>query len=587
MYLFGKTWQYSEDNRKMVVVYWTMFVIANIISLTVQPFVMAKIVNTIQVEGVTSANLTTLVLLMVVTVFSGLAFWALHGPARCIERNNAFKVRLNYRKYFIRGIMTLPLEWHVDHHSGDTIDRIEKGTNALYSFSEDSFEMIYAIVQLVVCYSILVYLSGPSALIVLVMILVSCCITVAFDKVLALQYRELNRSENQVSESVFDAVSNISTVIILRVEKYVYDAIVHKTEKPFDLFRANQRLNEWKWFLASLLCTLMTALVLSVYFYQNLNSPKALLLGNLFLLVKYLDRISDLFFRFTGSYGDVIKWRSRVQNAEDLSQDFRQENFSNHVLPPSWQRVEVSDLSFSYPNGKGEEYHLKDISFAFRRGERIALVGGTGSGKTTFLKIMRDLYHPKKVTLKVDGNSIQNGFEGISRAISLVPQDPEIFANTILSNITMGAEYDIELVRKYSDMACFTPVALNLPNKYDSSIKEKGVNLSGGEQQRLALTRGLLACHDKDIVLLDEPTKSLDTVTAETVYRNIFHSFERKTIISTIHDIHLLPLFDRICVFDKGSIVASGSLSELLRTCPKFISLWETMRRVMMEKRDQ
>ena len=94
----------------------------------------------------------------------------------------------------------------------------------------------------------------------------------------------------------------------------------------------------------------------------------------------------------------------------------------------------------------------------------------------------------------------------------------------------MGAEYDIDLVRQFTDMACLTDVIENLPRKFDSSIKEKGVNLSGGQQQRLALARGLLACHNKDIVLLDEPTSSIDSVNEMQIHRNIFRAFAGKTI---------------------------------------------------------
>jgi ABC-type multidrug transport system fused ATPase/permease subunit len=278
-------------------------------------------------------------------------------------------------------------------------------------------------------------------------------------------------------------------------------------------------------------------------------------------------------------YSNLVQRKAKVMNAEELTKDFRTENFTNHVLPTNWERLEVKNLSFSYHNWDDAELHLNGVSFSVNRGERTALVGETGSGKTTFLKIMRDLYHPQELTFLVDGQKVSSGFEGISRAITLVQQDPEIFARTIWENITMGAEYDLGFVLKFTDMACFTDVVENLPKKFESSIKEKGVNLSGGQQQRLALSRGLLACHDKDIVLLDEPTSSLDTITEITVYQNIFREFTGKTIISTIHQLHLLPLFDRICVFDKGQIIASGTLTELLTSCPKFVSLWEAMQK--------
>lgn len=575
LYLFGKTWHYSVGSRQKVVWYWLMFIIANSITLFCQPLVMAKIMDVIQKQGITATNFGVLLGLLMLTLLIELIFWAIHGPARCIERCNAFKARANYRKHLLKGVMTLPMEWHVDHHSGDTIDKIEKGTNGLFSFSEDSFEVIYGMVQLVISYAILAYFSPPAAYIVVGMILVSAWITMRFDRVMLDQYKELNRAENNISESVFDAISNITTVIILRVERLVFSAIMHKVEKPFDLFRYNQRLNELKWFSTNVCCTMMTIIVLGVYFWQNIGTAQGVLIGSVYLLIKYLEKISELFFKFTSMYSDILQRKARVMNAEELTKDFRTENFMNHVLPQAWQRLEVQNLNFSYHNEGNGDLHLENVSLSLARGERIAFVGESGSGKTTFLKIMRDLYHPRSLQLKVDGQKIPDGFGGISRAIALVPQNPEIFATTILENITLGADYDLNFVRHFTDMACFSDVVEDLPRKFDSSIKEKGVNLSGGQQQRLALARGLLACHDKDVVLLDEPTSSLDTATEMKVYRNIFREFREKTIISSIHRLHLLPLFHRIYVFSDGQIMASGTLSDLLTECSEFQELWQ------------
>ncbi|OHA91392.1 MAG: hypothetical protein A2758_02955 [Candidatus Zambryskibacteria bacterium RIFCSPHIGHO2_01_FULL_49_18] len=585
LYLFGKTWQYSQDNRGKVVWYWIMFIVANTITMIGGPLVFAKLMNTVQQEGITSGNFRMLIGLLMLTLVFELFFWSLHGPARCIERNNAFKVRLNYRRFLMKGVMTLPMEWHVDHHSGDTIDKIEKGTNALFSFAEDSFIPIWGFVQFTVSLVMLIYFGGWSAaVVVLVMLAVSIGITIRFDRVMIPQYKELNKSENQISESVFDAISNISTVIILRVEKLVFKAIMHKVEKPYDLFKRNQRLNELKWFLTNMCCTVMTILVLAVYFWQNLDVIQGIMVGTFFILIRYLDRVSELFFRFTSDYSDMIKRKSRIMNSEELTTNFKTENFTNHVLPKNWRRLEVANLNFSYHNEGNGDDHLKDVSLSFERGLNYAVVGESGSGKTTTLKLARDLYKPTSGQVVCDGDVIADGFGGISRAIALVPQNPEIFATTILENITLGAEYEMDFVRHFTDMACFTDVVERLPKKFDSSIKEKGVNLSGGEQQRLALARGLLACHDKDVVLLDEPTSSLDTVTEMRVYRNIFRGFRDKTIISSIHRLHLLPMFDKIYMFSRGRIVASGTLQNLLATCPEFQELWRQYHETKREE---
>lgn len=575
LFLFAKTWHYSEGNRTNVTLFWAMFVVAEFIDLIFHPLILAKIMNVVQTEGVSRKSIMTLLLLLAFMLASEILFWAFHGPARVLERLNAFKGRANYRGFLLRGVMNLPMEWHAEHHSGSTIDKIEKGTNALFSFAEDSFEVIYAIVRLFVSYSVLVYFSRPAAYIVLAMICVNIWITIRFDKVLIGQYKELNRSENDIQESVFDSISNIATVIILRVERLIFTAIMHKVENPYELFRENSRLNEWKWFLTSLCCKVTIVVVLAVFFYQQMGTAQGVLIGSLYLLIQYLEKIGDLFFRFTHMYGTIVQQRAKVANAEILSRNFREVNLSDHVLPTDWNLLEVQALSFSYDGADGRR-QLDDISLKLRKGWRYAVIGESGGGKTTFLNVLRDIYHPHSLKLIVDGRLVQEGFAGISRAIGYAPQNPELFATTIWKNITMGAEYDEELVRKYTDMALFTQVVEALPNKFESSINEKGVNLSGGQRQRLALARALAACNDDDkaILLFDEPTSSLDSQTEMKVCENIFRGFPERTIVFSLHRLHLLGRFDWIYLFEDGRISASGTLDHLLANCHQFKSMW-------------
>ncbi len=315
-------------------------------------------------------------------------------------------------------------------------------------------------------------------------------------------------------------------------------------------------------------------MVLWIYFFKHAREPQGVLAGNVYLLINYLDKLGTFFFKFANLYGDILQRRARVMNAEELTEEFRVESFADHILPGNWESLAIRGLTFSYAPQKGGKAALSGISLEITRGEKIAFVGKSGSGKTTLLKIMRDLHTPQTLTLTVDGAHAADGFAGIARAIALVPQQPEIFATTVGNNITLGAEYDGATVGRFVDMACFTDVVDILPKGLESSINEKGVNLSGGQMQRLALARGLLACDSKEIILLDEPTSSLDSTTEMRVYRRIFAGFAGKTIISSVHRLHLLRLFDRICFFDEGRVIFTGSLEDSLAQCPEFQELW-------------
>ena len=556
-----------------------MFVINHTAILFLRPLVWATLMNTVQLHGISWESFPTLLWLLGATLALEIFGWALHGPARVIEMVNAFRIRANYRHYLLKGVLTMPLKWHTEHHSGHTIDRIEKGTTGLLQFSETFFEILYGVVQLIACYAMLSYFSPSAAFIVAGMVVLTGWITMCFDRILVAQYRTLNGIENDISERVFDSISNIGTIIILRVEKLVFETIMHKVREPLDLVRRNNKLNEWKWFCTSMCCTMMTILVLGTYFWQNIGDPKGVLVGSVYILIKYLDNLDDLFFKFTRMYGETVKRRARVENAEELTRDFTSESFTNHVLPPDWEELSIQGLTFSYD---GTNPQLDAVDLLVRRGERIAFVGATGSGKTTMLKVMRGLYTPQHLELSVDDVRINDGFDGICRAVALAPQNPELFALTILLNLTLGGDYDFDDVRRCTNMACITEVIEALPRGFNSSIKEKGVNLSGGQQQRLALARALLAClgPEKSIILLDEPTSSLDAVTEDRVYRNIFKGLKGKTIISSVHRLHLLPHFDRICYFEGGRIVATGTLEKLLATCSQFRSLWDTSQSI-------
>lgn len=571
-YLFGKMWHYSEGRHGNILLFWGLFTIANFVSLVLNPLLWAKVINTIQSQGISSTNLKGTLVLLALTTVVDFAFWMFHGPARIIEQVNAFWARVNYRRFLLKGTMTQPLEWHVDHHSGDTIDKIGKGTTALFEFSEDTFELISAVVQLAVSYVMLAYYCHSASIIVLVMIASAILITVRIDRRIIKQYSGLNHIDNQISSSVFDAISNITTIIILRTERLVYRSIMEKVMKPLGLFKQNIAANELKWFMTSMVCSIMTVVVLGAFLLENVLLHQKILLGSFFLLLKYLEKISDLFYRFAAMYAGFLRRKAMIMNSEELTTDFRVENFTNHVLPENWKRLEIKGLDFSY---NGDDQKLSNVSLSLEKGERIALVGETGSGKSTLLKVIRDLYSPQNLDLFIDGERADDGFGGIARAITLIPQEPEILATTILENITFGADYSFEEVQHAADLACFADVVDSLPKKFDCSVNEKGIDLSGGQKQRLALSRGFLACKDKDIILLDEPTSSIDTVIEMEIYQNIFREFDGKTVISSTHHPHILPLFDKIYVFDKGRVVGAGTVSELLGSCPKFKELWQ------------
>ena len=574
VYLARKMWRYAEGKRRRIVLYVFLFVVANVV-WALEPLVIGKILNVVQAQGVHWENLAYLLGFLAIFLLQELFFWCFHGPARVIENNTAFAIRANYKNFLLQGVLDLPIEWHVDHHSGDTIDKIEKGTGALFDFARSSFEIIQAIVLLATAYVALAFYDARITALVFGITLFTFYVLIRFDRVLVPGYKIVNWGENKISSKIFDFVSNVTTVIILRIKSSVLGAIAAQIQEPLSQYRKNSVHNEWKWFSAAFIGRLAVVAAIAIYIIVQLEAEYVILTGTIYIIYGYVNQVRETFFRFAYLYGDVVHRRTAVMNAEEISKEFTPSSDSRGaVLPPGWSTFAIDGLSFSYHAAEGADLHLEDVSMKIRKGERVALIGESGGGKSTFLKLVRDLYHPKPFRLLVDGKEIPGGFAAISDSVTLVPQDPEIFATTIRENITLGADYTDEHIKVFTDLARFSEVVGRLPKGLESSIVEKGVNLSGGEKQRLALARGLLASADKEIVLLDEPTSSVDFSNELAIYENIFTAFARKTIISSVHRLHLLSLFDSVYFFREGKVIAAGSFEELKASSVEFQDLW-------------
>lgn len=191
------------------------------------------------------------------------------------------------------------------------------------------------------------------------------------------------------------------------------------------------------------------------------------------------------------------------------------------------------------------------------------------------MAVLRGLYDPEPgIRITVD-NAIETDTARLAESITLFPQEPEIFENTIEHNITLGLPFDQRDINEVCDTAHFAEVVKELPNGLQSNIQEKGVNLSGGQKQRLALARGILAAHSSDVVLLDEPTSSVDPKTEVQIYEKLFKACEGKAVVSTLHRLYLLSYFDYVYILQNGHLVGEGTFADLKQHSKVFNELWK------------
>lgn len=237
--------------------------------------------------------------------------------------------------------------------------------------------------------------------------------------------------------------------------------------------------------------------------------------------------------------------------------------------------IEFKNVSFKYPNI--ESYALKNINIKINNGEHLAVVGRNGSGKTTFIKLMCRLYDVTDGEILINGINIKEySKESIISLYSVVFQDFKIFSTTLAQNISTNEEYDKERLYDALDKANIKDRVLKMENKECTylykDLDKAGVEISGGEAQKLALARALYK--DAPIVILDEPTAALDPIAEHEIY-NRFNSFvENKTAIYISHRLSSCVFCDKIAVFDKSKLVESGTHQELLTAGEKYFELW-------------
>ena len=574
VFLSKKMWQFAEGHRRWVVLFLAMSAVANIILLT-QPLLFGKFLNEIQRNGLGEHNIVYLVIILFAILAVDLGFWMFHGPSRVIENVMAFRTRLNYRTFLLSGVLGLGLSWHALRDSGDTIDKINKASEGLYDFSRSAFLVIEVFVKALGTTAILLFFNMYIGLVALGLLVVALIIIFQFDIRLIPQYKNLNIFENKISARIFDALSNITTVKVLNIEKPILGGIEKTMWAPHILFRKNRVLAETKWFVGSVLFTSIIILPLTVYILFLVKNNLAVEVGTIGALYLYLTRLIDVYFTFTGSYEGRIINRTQVLNVSDIEDAFSALKRARKKPTPHWQTIQLQHVSFKYEGSEREAHDIQDMSFAFSRGEKIALIGESGSGKTTFLKVIHGMYPETEAKIVFDKKEPQQtNFANIDLKTTLVPQEPEIFSASIRENITLGLEYTKKEIYDAIKWAEFTSVVEQLPNDIHSVINEKGVNLSGGQKQRLALARALLLSDDKEIMLLDESTSSVDPETEVSIYKNIFARYKGKTVIASIHKMNLLKYFDRIVMFANGIIVDQGTFDELLARNEKFQRDW-------------
>lgn len=245
-------------------------------------------------------------------------------------------------------------------------------------------------------------------------------------------------------------------------------------------------------------------------------------------------------------------------------------------FPAKWQEIKLQDLSFAY----AEKTVLKNLNLNIQRGEKIGIVGISGAGKSTFVKLILDMYEDYTGEITVDKLSLKKiRREDYINHVASVSQDTELFNTTLADNISIGminAGEGVGIAAKLKqacDTANLNDVIAKLPNGLDTVIGEKGFKLSGGERQRVGIARAVI--RDPQIIILDEATSHLDSESEQKIQTALDQMFANVTAIVIAHRLSTLVKMDRIIVLENGEIVEEGKMDELIQRGGRFAFFWK------------
>lgn len=223
---------------------------------------------------------------------------------------------------------------------------------------------------------------------------------------------------------------------------------------------------------------------------------------------------------------------------------------------------------------KKDEYVLKDLDFRIKPGEKVALVGPTGAGKSSIIRLLCRLYEPTKGRILVDGVDIRNLPQAeLRRYIGVILQESFLFAGDVKRNITLGETYSFQEIQKSAKLTNIDSFIEELPQGYDTELRERGNNLSGGQKQLLAFAR--VAIRNPHVLVLDEATSSLDVSTEALIQQALDHLLIDRTAIIIAHRLSTIRNVDRILVLKRGQLIESGTHEELLQLDGLYSSLYK------------
>ncbi len=377
-----------------------------------------------------------------------------------------------------------------------------------------------------------------------------------FIKTLRARSDEWSNQCTKISGVTVDILNNILSVLLFCSANHEKKIIEQETQKNITL----ETKLQWSYFWMWLYFGLSTFCLQGFNFYFLCKGKKEgwITSGDFAFVLTLSLSICNHIWRATKDFAHFAKIYGKITQALRSIYDDQEPEFLQKNIETIQASIRFENVHFSYDR----EPFFMDKSITIKTGEKIGLVGMSGSGKSTFAYLIAGLYKIDSGSIFINNEDVSClSIESIAPHISFIPQDPALFKRTIQENIAYGCfDADLETIIGAAKKACAHDFIMSLKDGYDSVIGE--VMLSGGQKQRIAIARALLK--NAPILIFDEATSQIDTHIEKSIYEKIQESIQNKTVIVIAHRLSTLMLMDRILVFDQGKIIQEGKHLELM-----------------------